>query len=466
MSERTVLTPAHTIPAAPEPVVPADPQQRLLRAALYGGCALTVVAAVLLTVRLLPAGSRSGRWVYPYVGTFSGWHLWPAAAALLAVVGLLLVSRRLRPGVAVGGWLVAAVPLQLLLRTYDEVSLSVLVASDRANSFHTPSLTYSAHDFISRYMEIVSDLPPHARTNMPGKTLLYHLLGAVTTDPGAQGVLVVAVSSLTALLVYAVAREVFDDHRTALYALILTLLMPGRLWFLPILNTVSPVPILLALWLHLRFLRGRQWPWAVAVGLTVYLTFLFEPLPLVLGLAFIGTAALALHRRTCDWYDMLRLVSVTLAAFAAAYLGMRALFGYDLFVNLDYVLADANDFNVRAARPYGVWVWRNLWDLALCAGLAVTVLVGATAYDGFRRGLARPAAVLTVCGLAVLAFLDLVGVNRGETIRLWIFLGVFFQLSAAWLCARSPRQWPFTALVAATLLQGTLGMALIAFVRP
>lgn len=460
-----MLTAERTAAAAPEPGAD-DPQLRLLHGALFGGCALTLVAAVLLAVRVLPLGSRAGRWIYRYVATFSAWQLWPAAVALLAVVGLLWLSQRLRPRVAVGAWLVAAVPLQLVMRTYDDMPLSVLVGSDRANSFHTPSLAYSAYDFISRYMRIVGELPAHARTNMPGKTLLYHLLGAVTTDPGTQGVLVVAVSSLTGLLAYAVARELFDDHRTALYALILVLLMPGRLWFLPILNTVSPVPILLAFWLHLRFLRGKQWPWAVALGLAVYLTFLFEPLPLVLGLAFLGTIALALHRRTCAWYDLLRLVSLTLAAFAAAYLGMRVVFGYDLFVNLDYVLADANEFNVRAARPYGVWVWRNLCDFALCAGLAATVLVGATAYDAARRGLARPVAALTACGLAVLAFLDLVGVNRGETIRLWIFLAVFFQLSVAWLCARSARLWPFALLVGATLVQGALGMALIAFVRP
>ncbi|GHJ44722.1 hypothetical protein Cs7R123_20640 [Catellatospora sp. TT07R-123] len=465
MSERTVLTADRAAPAAPQPDT-ADPQHRLLHRALLGGAVLTLAAAVLFAVQVLPVGSRAGRWIYPYIAAFSGWQLWPAAVALVAVLGLLRVTGRLRPWAQVGVWLVAAVPLQLLMRVYDDASLAALVGSDRANSFHTPSLTYPAYDFISRYMDLVPELPAHARTNMPGKTLLYHLLGAVTTDPGTQGVLVVAVSSLTGLLAYAVARELFGDHRTAVYAMVLVLLVPGRLWFLPILNTVSPVPILLALWLHLRFLRTKSWPWAVSLGLALYLTFLFEPLPLVLGLAFAGTAALALHRRACDWYDLLRLVSLTLAAFAAAYLGMRAVFGYDLFVNLHYVLADANEFNVRAGRPYQVWVWRNLWDFALCAGLAATVVSGAAGWDALRRGLARPVAVVTVCAFAVLAFLDLVGVNRGETIRLWIFLAVFFQLTVAWWCARSPRVWPFALLVGATLVQSALGMALIAFVRP
>ena len=133
-------------------------------------------------------------------------------------------------------------------------------------------------------------------------------------------------------------------------------------------------------------LRGAHWGWAVGLGSSLYLVFFFEPLPLVMGLTFAALAALALYQRRLDWVGLLKLVSLTLAAFAGAYLGTKLLFGYDLFVNMAEVLADATDFNERAHRPYDVWVVRDLGDFALCAGFAAIVLIGYAGWDAVRRG--------------------------------------------------------------------------------
>ncbi|MEU7819446.1 hypothetical protein [Catellatospora sp. NPDC049133] len=471
MHDGSLLTAERTRPAvpAPGPVPVAGRTPRPVAIAVLAGAGLTVAAAVLAAMRILPAGSRAGAWRYRYVGWFSWEMLLPFAGGLAAVLALLWLTHRLgqrRERLVVGMWLAAAVPLQLVVRAADEVSLGAVVASDRANSFYTPSLRFTAYEYLTRFEEIVHALPQHARSNMPGKTLLYHLLGTLTTNPAALGIAITAVSSLAALLVYLLVREVLDDRRVALFALILCLLVPGRLYFLPILNAVSPVPILLSLWLFTRYLRHTHWAWAVALGSSLYLVFFFEPLPLVMGLTFAALAALALHRRRLDWVALLKLVSLTLAAFAGAYLGTKLLFGYDLFVNLAEVLADATDFNERAHRPYDVWVVRNLGDFALCAGIAAAVLVGYAAWDAVRRGVARPIAALTLSGLAVLAFLDLVGINRGETTRLWIFLAVFLMIPVAWVCARSPRVWPFAVVTAALMLQVATTTPMIAFIRP
>ncbi|GAB4056711.1 hypothetical protein [Catellatospora paridis] len=471
MHDGSLLTAERTRPAAPVPgpVPAAGRTPRPVAIAVLAGAGLTVVAAVLAALQLLPAGSRAGAWRYRYAHTFSWEMLLPFAGGVAAVLALLWLTHRLgarRERLALGMWLAAAVPLQLVVRAADEASLGAIVGSDRANSFYTPSLRFTAYEYLSRFEEIVHALPQHARSNMPGKTLLYHLLGTLTTNPAALGILVVAVSSLCALLVYLVVREVLGDRRVALYALILCLLVPGRLYFLPILNAVSPVPILLSLWLFTRYLRAAHWGWAVGLGASLYLVFFFEPLPLVMGLTFAALAALALYRRQLDWVGLLKLVSLTLAAFAGAYLGTKLVFGYDLFVNLAEVLADATDFNERAHRPYDVWVVRNLGDFALCAGFAATVLIGYAAWDAVRRGATRPIAALTLSGLAVLAFLDLVGINRGETTRLWIFLAVFLMIPVAWVCARSPRVWPFAVVTAALMLQIATTTPMIAFIRP
>ncbi|GHJ49161.1 hypothetical protein Cs7R123_65030 [Catellatospora sp. TT07R-123] len=446
---------------------------RVLAWSVAAGAAATLLAVLALLLRELPTGSRLGGWTYPYVRAAGSWAvLWPAVPVIAAVLGLLVLSRRLPArldAAAVTGWLVAAVPLQLLLRWYAPSSLAGIVVSDRANSFYSPTRRWSAGEFIRGYHELVEQLPPHARTNMPGKTMLYYLLDALGLTPAGMGTAVLVLSNLAALLLYLVVRDLTGDRRLALYALVLCLFAPGRLHFVPILNAVAPVPILLALWLHVRFLRTRHRAYALGLGAAVYLTLFFEPSPLILGLVFAALLAFALRggsdRVHASWADTARLAALAVAGFAACLVAMRLLFGYDIVAGFEYVLADANRFNDRW-RPYGMWVTRNLWYFVLCAGFASCALLPAAAWASVRRVLVHPMALLTLSGLAVLALLDLLGMNRGETVRLWIFIAVFLELPAAWLCARTTRLWPFAVVTSALILQAAAATAMIGFVQP
>jgi hypothetical protein len=454
--------------ASASAAVPSPPVPPLVKWAVIAGAVITLLTVVGMSTRRMPVGSRLGHWTYYYVRLFSWEIIWPFVVAVALVLGLLWLSRRVHtlfewPTVA--GWLAAAVPLQLLLRTYDELPLSGLVSSTRSNSFYSPTLHWNANEFISSYMNIVDHLPGHARTNMPGKTMLYHLFGTFTTSPMLLGILVIAVSNLGALLIYLIVRDLLSDRRAALYALILYVLVPGKLYFLPILNVVTPVPILLALWLHVRYLKRGHWIYAALLGPALYLTVFFEPLPLVMGIVFAALMTWALVGKTLTWAGAARLAAIAIAAFVACHVTMRLTFGYDVFVNFAYVLEDADSFNGNGRRPYDIWVTRNLWDFAICAGTTTATLMVAGIVDAVRGGIARPAALLTMSGLGMLTFLDLAGINRGETVRLWIFLAVFVQITAAWLCARTRKLWPIAIVIAVTVLQGAVGMAMIGFVR-
>jgi hypothetical protein len=275
---------------------------------------------------------------------------------------------------------------------------------------------------------------------------------------------VLALANLSAVLLWLIVRDVVGDPRMALYALVLGLFVPAVTYFAPVLNVVSPVPILLALWLHVRFLKTRRLGWALGLGGALLLTAFFEALPLVMGLVFAALLGVALARRSLTWRDAARLVGGAVVGFAACVVALRLAFGYGLFDNFAYVLADANDFNARW-RPYGMWVTRNLWYLAMAAGFASCALLAVAGFDAVRRRSAHPAAVLVLSGLAVLVVLDLWGINRGETVRLWIFLAVYLQVGAAWLCARTQRFWPIAVLVAASVVQAGVGSAMVGFVR-
>lgn len=61
---------------------------------------------------------------------------------------------------------------------------------------------------------------------------------------------------------------------------------------------------------------------------------------------------------------------------------------------------------------------------------------------------------------------DLIGLNRGEVIRLWIFLACFFQIPAAYVCARLNRRAAMVLVVGTTVLQVALGTSMIGFIIP
>jgi hypothetical protein len=147
-------------------------------------------------------------------------------------------------------------------------------------------------------------------------------------------------------------------------------------------------------------------------------------------------------------------------------------FGFDLIQAFRVLGADAMAFNVAAGRPYDVWVRENVREFLFGMGVCQVVLAGAALADGFLRNdtserrLGRPVVVLTASLVAVLAATDFIGINRGEVTRLWIFLACFFQIPAAYVCARLESSIALGIVLTTSLLQCALGTAMIGFILP
>jgi methylthioxylose transferase len=442
---------------------------------VVAGAIATVLTVRLLATHSLVVGSPAGRWVYPYFNSFSMELLLPCLVALALALGMLFVSIQMferHERSMLAGWLCVGLLAQLALRWYAPVTLGAMVVSDRANSFYGPTLRYDAWDFLSRYADIVDTLPQHARANMPGKVIFFYLLGLFTHAPELMGIMVQAVSNLGAWLLYLVVRDVLQDRRAALYALVLYLFVPGKLFFFPILNTVTPVPILLCFLLFVRFLSTQRWPWALGLGFALYLLAFFEPLPLVMAILFAAFLAAALFNGTLSVRSAAILVGLAAVGFVAIHTAIWMVFRYNLFVNFAYVLDDARGFNRRASRPYDIWVSQNLFDFVLAVGTCAACLVPAAlveVWHGAGRALnrlTRPPALWALGSLAVLTVLDLAGLNRGEVIRLWIFLACFLQALPAYVCARTPAVWPFAVVLGCTLLEAAVAIGTVTFVLP
>jgi hypothetical protein len=238
-----------------------------------------------------------------------------------------------------------------------------------------------------------------------------------------------------------------------------------------VLNTVTPTVALLLTCLWQHWLRTRAARYALLSGIAVYGLLFYDPLPLVLGLWFAAFTLRAVSRAEMPPKTLLLHVGGALLVFVTTDVAVRLWVGFDLIATMRHVGADGMAFNA-ANRPYTVWVWRNLADLFFGVGICQAVLFAATlGYAVCRIGAAGridddPIVVVSL-GLAVLvATLDALGVNRGEVVRLWIFLACFLQMPAAYICVRLNNRLALMSILGATLLQAGLGTAMFDFGMP
>ncbi len=426
-------------------------------------------------------GSAEGGWIYPLI---NGNVVLPVKmGVLLSATGAFLIYHSRRcidqfPTLVIAMWLLVATAGQATIRTLapfpdrDAVSMG-------SNGFYRDAGAYPPTKFLRDFREIAPHLHFHVRANLAGKVLFYHLLRGITDSPADIAWLILGVSNLGALLAYAIVRELFNDRFAGLAALILYLFLPSKIFFFPLLNTVSPVFILLPLWLLVRYLATRKPTWLVAMGVSLYALVLFEPLPLITGLTFVALIGRAWGLHTIDWKNVVALIAVVPLGFFVTNLVVAQAFGYEIVSAFEFAYHDAKEFNVRQNRPYDVWLVANPIETLSNTGLFTSAIVFGIAgvgmfqmsrvmwAKGWRSAWAvacEPELCLAMSALASLAVVDSMGINRGETVRLWIFLGVFLQLPVARLCARRPVL--LIGVLTGSIMQACVGLGSRGFVLP
>jgi hypothetical protein len=170
---------------------------------------------------------------------------------------------------------------------------------------------------------------------------------------------------------------------------------------------------------------------------------------------------------------LVRLAVGTTAAFAGAYVGMRAAFGFDLFGALRHVATDAREFNERYRPTWAEWPAVNLREFAINTGLALSLLVLAVLVDmvvslltrraALRRALLDPIWLLTGAFVLTTVVLALAAVNRGEVSRLWLFLAAIMALLGGAICAERLPSWVFPVVLSCLVTQIVFGQQFIRF---
>jgi hypothetical protein len=436
---------------------------------------IEAVRAVLRQIFASMFGSEAGHFGYPIANPPS------LAMVVIGVVVLAMVLVAVRFSVArvrsqeplvIGGWLILAFAAHLALAQLAYAPLHVVVESEPANGFYAVSKRYSAPELMARYHEIVYTFPTHVRANLPGKILLYEAMELATRSTQVMAYSIILLSNLGGVLAYSLAKQWFQDSLTAFYALVLYLFMPARIFFFPLLNTISPLFLLLGFWIVTRYLESRRKGDLLFAGVALYAMTIFDPLLLVALPVMAALVVKQIRDGKLTWTAAFSMAAWIAASFAAVYAVVRFASGFDLIGAFRFAFEDARAFNLRSDRPYSVWVVHNLKDFFLNMGLAQSVILAMFAVF-IVRGVAsgrnfalQTEAVLTLALLAVLFGLDLAGVNRGEAVRLWIFLGVLMQI----LVARALAVWNarrlFVPVLSFSVLQTALCLRIVAWIIP
>jgi hypothetical protein len=455
----------------------ADRVTRWLWTALLLGATLSLIVSYRVATQSLDIGSVAGGWTYQYLYGFQPRTLVVVVVvcmccAVIAAVPLDDVSRYHQWRV-VFLWIAIASAAQGVLRTQTPYTLEAVFVSDGANGFYGPTQEYRASQLIREFNRLRPTFASvHAKSNMPGKLLFVSALRLVSDRPAVLVWLVIAISNLGGALLYLFVRDWLNERKAALLSLVFYLFVPARLYFLPVLNTVTPVLIVGWAWLWLRWSRAPSAGSAAVLGVALYLIVFYEPTPLVMGLLFAALTAQALAEGSVRWPTLLLHGALAALAFISTYALVFAWLHFDLLGTFRTIAVDAAAFNNDAHRPYWTWVSQNSLDFFFGAGGCQAVLFVACVISAIvhwhawpDRESRRAAALFLGIAASVLA-VDFLGLNRGEVVRLWIFLACFAQIPAAYVCARLSSRAAIMLVLSTSVLQSAIGTSMIAFAQP
>jgi hypothetical protein len=147
---------------------------------------------------------------------------------------------------------------------------------------------------------------------------------------------------------------------------------------------------------------------------------------------------------------MLKILSATvisLAAGAALYLILWAATGYNPPAALRHALMAQNSTARWLNRPYWSSLIADLYDFALAAGIIAIPILWihlSKLRENFKTN--PNGTALTLIALATILTVDLSGLLRGETARVWLFLQPLLVVPVALELARLRKPWLFAIL--------------------
>ncbi|MBM4036507.1 MAG: hypothetical protein FJ291_32625 [Planctomycetes bacterium] len=264
-------------------------------------------------------------------------------------------------------------------------------------------------------------------------------------------------ASLVVPAVFAAARAMYG-LRAGLVAAALSAVVPSLLLFSPGLDPAFPALAATACWLGWSA-GARNSPWGAAMAGAVLSLGLFFSLSFAVVAVWAGLLCLAALRRAQAPRragDAEILALSALAGLAVPAITLYLAVGYNSPAVWWKCLEANAAFNARSGRGYWTWLGANPVEFLVFVGVPVACLfvarVASAGRDLWRRRAWREADWPTLIVAGLLVALNVLGANRGEVARLWMFLMPGCVIAAA---AQAERCAPYrrAAIVAVFALQ-------------
>jgi len=410
-----------------------------------------LIFIVLLALRKIVFGSEPGNWVYMYVQAFS-----PAPIIISIIVALIactlvyfsLKHIKKHEYKILVLWLIAAFICQGMLFSLQPFSIEQIVESKSANGYYAYTQTHTAYESLNQERS-----PLHIETNMPGKMLLYELLNGFS--PKAIGYIIMFLSNIGALLLYFILKKI-SKNDLPLYAFILYLFIPSKIIFTPILNVISPIFILLSLFLFMQYLETKKNLYSILLGISLYLVVFFEPTTLALGIIFLAF----LNKKI----NYLQLIGYTLASFLITHMLMFLIFGFNFLTKL-IIIAQVNKTELLT-RPYSIWLYENIRNFFMSAGILPSILFICAIVSIIYKKKITTLTKIIIATMITLLILNISGIFGGEVARLWIFLAPFIQVAAAYFIIEKLTKRTFYLTLITLIVQTAIMISMVGFVIP
>lgn len=285
----------------------------------------------------------------------------------------------------------------------------------------------------------------HSSTHPPGPILYYHLcirLFGPRWAPLIGASLLGLVSCLGVALVYLLAGIWTADRYSRLGSCFLYALLPAFVLFFPEFDQVYPLISMVMLILWDRALH-RSAMASAGLGLAMFLASFMAYNLFAMLIPMALYAFWLLHQSRWSPVTTGATVRAGIVALFVAVAAHALLFeatSFSAVGSLQRSLHLQAIFSGMLARPYGACVVFDLYDFALGGGVVLTLLALMYAAAAPAAGDAAPLALTRIALLTIL-IVDLSGLLRCETARVWLFLQPLIVVPAGLQLAKlAPRE--------------------------
>lgn len=336
--------------------------------------------------------------------------------------------------------------------------------------------------FLGNYVSLMPTFPLHATTNPPGPIIFCWLIDKIPHFSGETvatviGLLLPLTGCFTIFPLYYLGKEVYG-RKVGLYASIMYAVIPSMVLFTPEFDQMYTLFAVSVLYFFYIGLQRQRMAYAFVSGLVCSVGLFMSFCHLVL-LFMIGLLAFLLYinnkkimiethppfklaikfvkrsEKDLSFMFVIKSLFSFIAGLSTLFYGVLLLFNLNILEVYQQAMVFHKIF--VSGMTYSKWVFYNLYDFFIFVGIPLSILFCGKLITELRNVLKSKSIKSLdfqfITFLLTLTVLDVLGTNRGEVARIWMFLMPFVALSGASVLSEIHGNLRYGFLLAMSILQ-------------